>query len=484
MSSRNAANSQAEVLKAKVPPQNVEAERAVLGSILIDHETINKVLEILRPDVFYREGHRKIFATMIALFEKGEPTDFVTVSNHLQAAGELDFIGGASYLSGLVDAIPSSANVMAYARIVREKAVVRRLIEAAAEIATQGYERGDDADTLMDYAEKRIFDLAEDKMGQSFVQVKDLVKDGFKKIEQLFESKGQLTGLATGFTEFDHLTCGLQPSDLIIIAGRPSMGKTALALNIAEHAAINEKATVALFSLEMSKEQLVTRMLCSQAHIDSSRLRKGEIEERDWPQLTRAAGNLSEINLFIDDTAAVTVLEMRAKLRRLKREKGVNLVIVDYLQLVRSTGSTQSREQEISEISRSLKGLAKELKVPVIALSQLNRAVESRQNRRPQLSDLRESGAIEQDADVIAFIYRDEVYDPNTPDKGIAEIIVGKQRNGPIGFSRLAFLNSYTRFENLAYEPVPDLDGPPGRLGPPDRLGPQGRLGSPGPERN
>lgn len=467
MSSRTAVNSQAEVLKAKVPPQNIEAERAVLGSILIDHESITRVLEILKPAAFYREGHRKIFQAMIALFEKGEPTDFVTVSNHLQAAGELDFIGGASYLSGLVDAIPSSANVTAYAKIVREKAVVRRLIEAAAEIATLGYEKGDDADVLMDYAEKRIFDLAEDKIGQGFVQVKDLVKDGFKKIEQLYENKGQLTGLATGFTDFDHLTCGLQPSDLIIIAGRPSMGKTALALNIAEHSAINEKAVVALFSLEMSREQLVIRMLCSQARIDSSRLRKGEIEERDWPQLTRAAGNLSDINLFIDDSAAPTVLEMRAKLRRLKREKGVNLVIVDYLQLVRPAGNTQSREQEISEISRSLKGLAKELKVPVVALSQLNRAVESRQNRRPQLSDLRESGAIEQDSDVIAFIYRDEVYDPNTPDKGIAELIVGKQRNGPIGFSRLAFLNSYTRFENLAYEPAPDLDGPPGRLGPP-----------------
>ncbi|MBI2339011.1 MAG: replicative DNA helicase [Deltaproteobacteria bacterium] len=461
MSFRNAASPQAEVLKAKVPPQNIEAERAVIGAILIDHEAINRVLEILRPDAFYREGHRKIFEAMIALSEKGEPTDCVTVSNHLQATGLLDFIGGASYLSGLVDSIPSSANVASYAKIVREKALVRRLIDASAEIATQSYERGEDPDALIDFAEKKIFDLAENRMGQSFTPVKDLVKDSFKRIEQLFESKTQITGLATGFKEFDHITCGLQPSDLIIIAGRPSMGKTALALNIGEYAAISGKAVVAFFSLEMSREQLVLRMLCSQARIDSARLRRGQIEERDWPNLTKAAGHLSEINLFIDDTPAISVMEMRAKLRRLKREKGLNLAVVDYLQLVRSSGNVNSREQEISEISRSLKALAKELKVPVVALSQLNRAVENRQNRRPQLSDLRESGAIEQDADVIAFIYRDEVYDPNSPDKGIAEIIVGKQRNGPIGVSRLVFLSNFTRFEDLSYEPAPDLDSPP-----------------------
>lgn len=302
-------------------------------------------------------------------------------------------------------------------------------------------------------------------MRPSFISVKDLVKGSFKTIEKLYESKTQITGVSTGFKEFDVLTCGLQDSDLIIVAGRPSMGKTALALNVAEHAAIEGKSKVAVFSLEMSKEQLVTRMLCSQARIDSAKLRRGEIEERDWPHLTKAAGVLSDVDIFIDDTPAGTVLEMRAKARRLKREHGLDLVIVDYLQLVRTSSNAQNREQEISEISRSFKALAKELKVPVVALSQLNRAVENRTNRRPQLSDLRESGAIEQDADVIVFIYRDEVYDPNSPDQGIAELIVGKQRNGPIGMTRLAFISKYTRFENLAYDPpeavsddeVPDL---------------------------
>lgn len=439
-------------LTPKIPPQNLEAERAVLGAILIDHESINKVLEILQADDFYVEGHRKIFETMVALSERNEPTDFLTVGNYLQNKGQLDYVGGAAVLSSLTDTIPSSANVVSYARIVREKALVRRLIAAASEIATLSYESGEDAERLLDHAEKMIFDLSENKMRRTFAMVKEVVKDSFKRIEKLFENKKQITGLPSGFPDFDHITCGLQPDELIILAARPSMGKTALALNLAEYAAIHEKSTVAIFSLEMSKEQLVIRMLCSQARIDSARLRKGELHEQDWPMLTKAAGHLSDIRLFIDDSPAPTVLEMRAKARRLKREHGLDLIIVDYLQLVRPSGNSQSREQEISEISRSLKALAKELHLPVLALSQLNRAVENRQNKRPQLADLRESGAIEQDADVITFIYRDEVYDPNSPDKGVAELIIGKQRNGPTGMCKLAFLNQYTKFENLAYE--------------------------------
>lgn len=445
----------------KQPPQNIAAEKAVIGAILIDNEALNKVLEILKSEDFYHEANGKIFAAMVGLSEKAEPTDFLTVSNYLKMQNQLDYVGGASYLSSLADAIPSSANIMSYAKIIRSKAVARRLIQAATEIATMGYEDEDNTAELLDYAEKTIFEISEDKIKPSFSSVKEVVKDSFRRIEKLFENKKPITGLATGFTDIDHITSGFQPNDLIILAGRPSMGKTALALNIAEHMALAEGYSVAFFSLEMSKEQLVTRMLCSQSRIDSSRLRKGQLEEREWPLLTKAAGHLSDVQVFIDDSAALTVMEMRARSRRLKREKGLDVIFVDYLQLVRSSISSYSREQEISDISRSLKALAKELKVPVIALSQLNRAVENRQNRRPQLADLRESGAIEQDADVIGFIYRDEVYDPNSPDKGVAEIIIGKQRNGPTGVCRLAFINTCTKFENLAYENEQDFN-PPG----------------------
>lgn len=453
---------QREVSSLKLPPHNSEAERAVIGAILIDNEAIMKVLDFLGAEDFYREAHRRIFRVITSLSQKNDPTDLLTVNNALQNEGVLELVGGASYLSELVDSIPSSANIVSYAKIIREKAIVRRLIEASAEIATMGYENNYDAELLLDEAERIIFGLAEARMKPSFSAVKDVVKDSFKRIEKLFETKGEITGLETGFHEFDNLTCGLQPNDLIIIAGRPSMGKTALALNIAQYAAIHRHSTVAFFSLEMSKEQLVVRMLCSEAAIDSSKLRKGELEEKDWPLLTKAAGSLSDIKLFIDDAPALSVMEMRAKSRRLKREHGLDLVLVDYLQLMRPSGNVQNREQEISEISRSLKALAKELQVPVVALSQLNRAVENRHNRRPQLADLRESGAIEQDADVICFVYRDEVYDPHSPDKGVAELILGKQRNGPTGVVKLAFLNHYTRFENLAFgSSLDDESGPP-----------------------
>ncbi|MBX7149341.1 replicative DNA helicase [bacterium] len=455
-------------LSPKIPPQNIEAEKAVLGAILIDHDSINKVSDLITPEAFYLDSHTKIFSAMLTLNEKSEPTDFLTVSNFLQSQGTLELVGGASYLSSLADSIPSSANVVSYARIIHDRSMVRRLIEASADIATKGYENPDDAQMLIDSAEQIIFSLSENRARSGFANVKDIVIDSFKKIEELVENQKTITGVATGFNDLDNMTCGFQPGDLVIIAARPSMGKTAFALNIAEHAAIREGQPVAIYSLEMSKESLVTRMLCAEARLDSQKLRKGQLEERDWPNLTRAAGHLSEAKIFIDDTASPTVMEMRAKARRLKKEHGVGLIIVDYLQLVRGSAGAQSREQEISEISRSLKALAKELKVPVIALSQLNRAVESRTNRRPQLSDLRESGAIEQDADVISFIYRDEVYNETTPDKGVAEIIIGKQRNGPTGTVRLAFINQSTRFENLAFDNQSQFGAPPPAFDPAD----------------
>lgn len=438
----------------RVPPQNLDAERAVLGCVLIDNHAINAVQENLDSEDFYHEGHRIIFDAMVALSDKSEPTDFLTVHNHLEKSGKIELAGGSSYLSSLTDAIPSAANVESYAKIVKEKSMTRRLIQTAQTIIEDAYRAdGTGAEEMLDEAEKKIFQVSENKKRPSFADVKDVVKDSFKGIEKLAEQQKQITGLATGINDFDEMTCGLQSNDLIIIAARPSMGKTTLVLNFAEYCSIHEKASVAIFSLEMAKEQLVTRMLCSQAKIDATKLRKGQLDQSDWPKLTKAAGMLSEAKIYIDDTGSPTVMEMRAKARRLAKEKGLDLIIIDYMQLIRGSASTQkNREQEISEISRSLKGLAKELSVPVIALSQLNRAVESRTNRRPQMSDLRESGAIEQDADLIGFIYRDEVYDPNTPDKGVAELIIGKQRNGPIGTVRMAFINTCTRFENLAFD--------------------------------
>lgn len=436
----------------RLPPQNLEAEQSVLGGMLIDNETVHRVIEILRPEDFYRPAHRLIYQAILALYESSEPSDLVTITNWLKREQKLDQVGGPAYLSLLVDQVPTTANISHYARIVYDRAILRHVIAGAGEIIQQGYNAKGDVDTYLDQAEKIIFEIAQRKFNKSFTHVKDIVKDSFKMIEKLYEKKESITGVPTGFTEFDKMTAGLQPSDLIIIAGRPSMGKTALALNMAGYAAVEAGYRVAVFSLEMSKEQLVQRLLCSEGRVDSSKLRSGFLTDSDWPKLTRAAGALSEAQLYIDDGAAQSVLEMRAKCRRLEREKGLDLIVVDYLQLMRGNSKYQeSREREISDISRSLKALAKELHVPVVALSQLNRSVESRQDKRPQLSDLRESGAIEQDADVIAFVYRDEVYNKETPDKGTAEIIIGKQRNGPIGTARLAFLNQYTRFENLSH---------------------------------
>jgi len=442
-------NPEAEAL-SKVPPQNVEAEQAVLGAILIDNPSLNKTLEIINPDDFYREAHRRIFSAILDLNERNEVIDLITLTEHLRNKNELESVGGAAYLSSLVNAIPTAANIRQHSRIIHEKAILRNLISVATDIVGQGYEDNGRVDDLLDFAERSVFGIAERKLKPSFVLVKEIIKGSFETIERLYEKKERVTGVATGYTEIDDMTSGLQPSDLIVIAGRPSMGKTALALGIAQHAGINERRTAAIFSLEMSKEQLVMRMLCSEARVDAHKLRSGYLGRTDWPKLTTAAGRIAEARIFIDDTAAISVLEMRAKARRLKAEHGLDLIIVDYLQLMRGRGDADNREQEISDISRSLKALAKELQLPVIALSQLSRAVENRTDKRPVLADLRESGAIEQDADVVMFIYRDEVYHPETDQKGIAEIMISKQRNGPTGNKQLTFLDEFTRFENLS----------------------------------
>jgi replicative DNA helicase len=437
----------------RVPPQNLEAEQCVLGSILLQQGLLVKAVEFLTPEDFYRDGHKAIYAAMLGLFDKGEPQDIITVTNHLKDSGKLELTGGPAYLATLTNIVPVASNIAFYAKIVRSKSILRRLISTTTEIAGRCYEEQDDIDALLDETEQTIFEISRSKSDQAFQPMKTIINETFKMVEKLFERKEQITGVSTGYPEFDRKTAGLQPSDLIIIAGRPSMGKTALAMNIAQNAAIESKVPVGVFSLEMSCEQLGMRMLCSVSRVDAQRLRTGALQEQDWPKLTRAAGILHEAPLFIDDTPALSVLEMRAKARRLKTEHDIGLIVVDYLQLMRGRSSTERREQEISEISRSLKAMAKELHIPVIALSQLNRSLESRTDKRPQLSDLRESGAIEQDADLICFIYRDEVYNKSedNPRRGTAEIIIGKQRNGPTGTIDLAFLSHYTTFENLAH---------------------------------
>ena len=438
----------------RVPPQNLEAEQSVIGGILLDNQALNSVLEVLGVEDFYSEAHRKIFAAIIELYDRNEPSDLITLSNVLKSKNQLDQAGGASYLSSLADNVPSAANIDHYSKIVKEKSILRKLIGTATDILAKSYNAGTDIDTVLDEAEHAIFDISENKIRPAFSPFKEIIKDSVKTIEKLYERKELVTGVPTGFEKIDDLTSGLQRSDLVIIAGRPSMGKTAFALNIAQYAALEANVAVAIFSLEMSKEQLALRMLSSEARVDSQRIRRGFLGESDWPRLITAAGRLSEAQIFIDDSSAITALEMKAKSRRLKSTVDLGLIILDYLQLMRGGGYgyRESREQEISEISRSLKALAKELNVPVIALSQLNRKLEDRTNKRPQMADLRDSGAIEQDADLIAFIYRDEVYEKSegNPEKGMAEIIIGKQRNGPTGMVKLAFQDKFARFENLA----------------------------------
>lgn len=433
----------------KIPPQNLEAEQSVLGGILIENSAINRVTEILDVNDFYRDAHRKIFNALIDLSERDEPADLITLTNELKKKNQLEAIGGASYLASLIDSVPTAANIEYYAKIVKEKAILRKLIETSTEIITQSYEDRGDVESFLDDAERAIFEISERRVKPSFYPIKDIVKESFRTIEKLYEKKELITGVPSGFKELDRMTAGFQPSDLIIVAGRPSMGKTAFCLNIAQYAAIEKGVPVAFFSLEMSKEQLVIRMLCSEARVEGTRLRTGFLSESDWPRLTLAAGNLSDAPIYIDDTPALSILELRAKSRRLKSEHGLNMIIIDYLQLMKGRTKAESRQQEISEISRSLKALAKELNVPVIAVSQLSRKTEERHGNRPQLSDLRESGAIEQDADVILFLFREEVYNRTEENKGKAEVIIGKQRNGPTGKVDLAFLDKFTTFKEL-----------------------------------
>jgi len=448
----------------KLPPQNVEAEQSVLGAIVFDNEALPKIVELLVAEDFYRESHRRLFHAMLDLFNRSEPIDIITLTDYLRKSGDLDTVGGIAYLTTLANSIPTSANIRYHAKIVREKSLLRALIQTATQITSKVYEDSLEAEEMVDYAEKMVFDIADKRTKVAFTDMKTIVKDSIKLIEQLYDKKESITGAASGFKDLDELTSGFQPGELIIIGGRPGMGKTAFALNIAQHVGVELKEPVAIFSLEMSKEQLAMRMLCSEGMVDSSLVRKGFLSKQDWPKLTGAAGRLASAPIFIDDSSAITVLEVRAKARRLKREhRGVSLVVVDYLQLMRSWGNFERREQEISEISRSLKALAKELHVPVIALSQLNRAVEQRGDRRPTLADLRESGAIEQDADVIIFLYRDEIYNKGNPSsKGKAEVIIAKQRNGPTGTVNLTFRANMTRFmdyANMSYESEEEVYG-------------------------
>jgi replicative DNA helicase len=444
----------------RLPPQNLEAEQSILGAVLIDNNALPKALEILDPGDFYKLSHRKLFFAMTELFEKNEPIDLITLTDYLKQKDELEAVGGLAYLSSLVNTIPTAANVKYHANIVRERGLLRGLLRSANDIAGKVYENNLDAEDLVDYAEKSIFDISDKRIKASFVTLKEVIKDSFEMIEHLYDKKETVTGVPSGYKDLDDLTTGFQKGDLIVIGGRPSMGKTAFALNVAQHVGLDMREPVAIFSLEMSKEQLALRMLCSEAMVNSNSIRKGFIKKEDWHKLTSAASNLTGAPIFIDDSSAITVLELRAKARRLKMEHGLSLVIVDYLQLMKGKGSFERREQEISDISRSLKGLAKELHVPVIAVSQLNRSVESRRPPKPMLADLRESGAIEQDADVILFLYRDEVYNKDNPgNKGKAEVDIAKQRNGPAGVTvHLSFLSHCTRFMNMTDRHYQDID--------------------------
>ncbi len=435
-----------------LPPQSLEAEESILSAILVDNDTLLEVLEILSPEDFYRSAHQKIFSAISELFSRNEPVDLVTLTNILREHDRLEEIGGAAYLANLVDTVPLAVNAQYYAKIVYDKACLRRLIEKSNSIAKRCFEDRGDVDGVIDFAESSIFEISENKIRPTFYPIGKIIESNIDVLEERQGNRALVTGVATGFTKLDELTAGFQKSDLVILAGRPGMGKTALALNIAKNAAVDANIPVAIFSLEMSKEQLSLRMLSSEARIDSSRLRRGFISQDDWINITDSAGVLSQAPIFIDDSPNITALEIRAKSRRLKMEKDIGLIIIDYLQLMKSRASAERRDLEISEISRSLKALAKELDLPVVALSQLNRKLEERSDKRPQLADLRESGALEQDADVVAFLYRDELYnrDENNPNKGKAELIVSKQRNGPTGFTILTFLDTYTRFENYA----------------------------------
>lgn len=441
----------------RIPPQNIEAEQAVLGAMLIKKEAVIEAMEILRPEDFYRDAHRVVFEAIMAVFQNDSAVDMITVTEQLKKSDLLDKAGGVAGVTALANAVPTAANVVYHAKIVREKAELRELINAGSEITGWAFEDSDDVDAVMDKAEKRILEVTARENSADFTSMKDIVISVFKQIEERSTNKGGLTGVASGFTDLDRLTSGFQPSDLILVAARPSMGKTAFTLNIASYVAVHLDKPVAFFSLEMSKEQLAQRMLCSEGGVDSQRLRNGDMKDEDWEHVIAAADRLTYAPIFIDDTPGITVMELRSKARRIKAEHGLSMVIIDYLQLMSGKGSKNgdNRQQEISEISRSLKALARELKVPVIALSQLSRSVESRQVKRPMLSDLRESGSLEQDADIVMFLYREDYYDKETEQQNVTEVIVAKHRNGPIDTVRLYFDKEFTRFANLAGN-IPD----------------------------
>ncbi len=432
----------------RVPPHSIEAEQSVLGAMLLDKESVAAASEVLRGEDFYSENHKRIYDTIIDVYDRGNPVDLVTVVEALRQRGYLANVGGGVYISDLSLAVPSTANIRYYIRIVEEKSTLRRLINASSEIMRESYEASEDMDIIIDHAEKKIFDISSKNNSQAFEPIKTILLDTYAKIEELTKNKGKIVGVPTGFKDFDQQTSGLGASDLVLIAGRPAMGKTSFAMNIAQYAALHAKIPVAIFSLEMSKDQLVQRMLSSEANIELQKIRTGDLTENDWIKLVQAAGPLSQAPIYIDDSAGITVMEIRSKARRLKLEHGLGMIVIDYLQLMSGRGKTENRQQEISEISRSLKALARELSVPVVTLSQLSRAPEARSDHRPMLSDLRESGAIEQDADVVVFLYRDEYYHPDSEKKNIAEAIIAKQRNGPTGTVEVVWLGQYTKFAN------------------------------------
>ncbi|BDG37839.1 replicative DNA helicase [Parageobacillus sp. VR-IP] len=451
-----------ELFSERIPPQSIEAEQAVLGAVFLDPSALTLASEILIPEDFYRAAHQKIFHAMLRVADKGEPVDLVTVTAELADTQQLEEVGGVSYLSELADSVPTAANVEYYARIVEEKSVLRRLIRTASSIAQDGYTREDEVDVLLDEAERKIMEISQRKHSGTFKNIKDVLVQTYDNIEMLHNRKGEVTGIPTGFTELDRMTSGFQRSDFIIVAARPSVGKTAFALNIAQNVATKTNENVAIFSLEMSAQQLVMRMLCAEGNINAQNLRTGKLTPEDWGKLTMAMGSLSNAGIYIDDTPSIRVSDIRAKCRRLKQESGLGMIVIDYLQLIQGSGrNRENRQQEVSEISRSLKALARELEVPVIALSQLSRSVEQRQDKRPMMSDIRESGSIEQDADIVAFLYRDDYYNKDSENKNIIEIIIAKQRNGPVGTVQLAFIKEYNKFVNLERR-FDDAQIPPG----------------------
>ena len=435
----------------KIPPNDIEAEQAVLGSMLTDKDAVIAGIEVLKPDDFYREDNKTIYTAILSLYNRAEPIDIITLKSELTSMGKFDSIGGLEYLAELPEKVPTTANVDKYIKIVEEKAILRNLIKTANEIITLGYDPTEEVEHIMDGAEKKIFDIMQSKNQKGYTPIKDILIETFAQIEQLYNQKQHITGVPTGFADLDYKTAGFHGSDLVLVAARPAMGKSAFALNIATNAAVRAKVPVAIFSLEMSKEQMVNRILCSEAMVDSNKVRTGKLDEQDWAKLASALGPLSEADIFIDDTPGISVMEIRAKCRKLKLEKGLGMVVIDYLQLITASNSKRggSREQEIAEISRSLKILAKELDIPVIALSQLSRAPEQRPDHRPMLSDLRESGSIEQDADKVIFLYRDDYYNEDSEKKNIAEVKMAKHRAGSTGTIELLWLGNYTKFVNI-----------------------------------